>query len=73
MGYTCDISTGYLYQLVIVECTIGCDIIHYYVYPEGGVKKLVNNVVSCLFDNFKGIGYFSSTYMVNLAICEETF
>ena len=73
IGYTCDISTVYLYQLVIVECTIGCDIIDYYVYPEGGFKKLGNNVVSCIFDNFKGVGYFSSPCMANLAICEETF
>ena len=34
----------------------GKDVLHFYIYREGEVKKGGNNVLSCLMNNSKGMG-----------------
>ena len=44
-----------------------------YVYQEGEVKMVGNHVVSCLVDNFKGMGYFSNPYLRDISIFSDNF
>ena len=65
VAITCQ---GMCTSFFIFECTIGCDIVYYYVYQEDEGKEGGKNAVSRLVDNFKDMGYFSNSCMGELII-----